>query len=186
MSGLPADLYGRARLLGAPGVEATIRLNPTGWSTRMRNAVVKALRAGVMPGGYRSKVQQTTELILKSRQLRFVRNDGWCVSLSEPLAMSPEAHKQAVQILKTDYAAARLGGEASEYRLRDKKERIDNLENSNVIGDPMQGTTYFMLGDPLNKEFADLIASNIPEWEIKERNNLADDIVAYRTITIQE
>jgi hypothetical protein len=81
--------------------------------------------------------------------------------------MSPEAHKQAVQILKTDYAAARLGGEASEYRLRDKKERIDNLENSNVIGDPMQGTTYFMLGDPLNKEFAYLIASNIPEWENK-------------------
>ena len=186
MSGLPADLYGRARLLGAPGVEATIRLNPTGWSTRMRNAVVKALRTGVTPGGYRSKVHQITELILKSRQLQCVRNDGWCVSFSEPLALPPEAHKQAVQILKADYAAARMGGEASEYRLRDKKERIDNLENSSAIGDPMQGTTYFVLGGPLNKEFADLVASNLPEWENKERNKLADDIVAYRTIIIQE
>lgn len=182
MSGLPNDLYARARLLGAPGVEATIRLNPTGLSTRMRNAVVKALRTGVVVGGWGSKARKITELILKSRQLQYIELDRWYVTVKEPLALSPDAEFQAIQMLTTDFAVARLS-DKNEYTLRSRKETIDRLEKD-VIGS--KHNMHFRLDPPYDKEFASLLAAHLPEWETKERNKLADDILAGRTITIQE
>lgn len=182
MSGLPYGLYERARLLGTPGVEATIRLNPNGWSTRMRNAVVKSLRTGVVVGGWGSKVRKITELILRSRQLQRIQTDGWYVTMTEPIALPPDVHSQALQILTTDYAVARMSDKTG-YSLRSKKESIDRLK-TDVIGSKYN--MHFRLDDPYCKEFASLLASNLPEWETKERNKLADDIVAGRTITIQE
>ena len=184
MSGLPADLYGRARLLGAPGVEATIRLNPTGWSTRMRNAVVKALRTGVVPGGWRSDTCKISQLILNSRQLQYVRNDGWNIHVKPPLALSDAARKKAVEILTVDYTAYRLSDGAHEYTANNKRETIKRVQDGDIFGPLDTHTNYFSLRAPYDKEFADLIASSYPEWENKERNKLADDIVAGRTIII--
>ena len=182
MSGLPHDLYDRARLLGTPGIEATIRLNPIGWSTRLRNGVVKSLRTGIVPGGWGSKTRKIAELILRSRQLQRIQTDGWYITVMEPLTLPPDAEFQALQILQTDFAVARLKG-TSEYHLRSKKEAIERLEKS-AIG--TKHCMHFRLDEPYCKEFASLIAANLPEWETKERNKLADDIVAGRTITIQE
>ena len=182
MSGLPHDLYARARLLGAPGVEATIRLNPTGLSTRMRNAVVKSLRTGIVVGGWRGEARKIAELILKSRQLQRVEDDTYHVSVNEPLTLPPDAKFQALQMLKTDFAVARLN-DKTEYTLRSKKEQIERLEQG-VIG--TNYNMHFRLQPPYNKEFASLLAAHLPEWETKERNKLADDILAGRTITIQE
>jgi hypothetical protein len=182
MSGLPHSLYERARLLGAPGVEATIRLNPTGLSTRMRNAVIKSLHSGVVVGGWSSKARKLTELILKSRQLQYIELDRWYVTVKEPLTLPPDAEFQALQMLKTDFAVARLN-DKNEYTLRSRKETIDRLEKD-VIGSKYN--VHFRLDPPYDKEFASLLASNLPEWETKERNKLADDILAGRTITIQE
>lgn len=182
MNGLPHGLYERARLLGTPGIEATIRLNPNGWSTRMRNAVVKSLRTGVVVGGWGSKARKITELILRSRQLQRIQIDGWYVTMMEPLTLPPDVHSQVLQILTTDYAVARMS-DKSEYIVRSKKESIDRLK-TDVIGS--KHNMHFRLDDPYCKEFASLLAANLPEWGAEERNKLADDIVAGRTITIQE
>jgi hypothetical protein len=173
-------------MLGAPGVEATIRLNPTGWSTRMRNAVVKALRTGVVPGGWRSDARKIVELVLKSRQLKYVRNDGWYVFVHEPIALSETMRRKLVELLTTDYTAYRLSDAASEYRSVAKKETIQCIQAGGIIGSDTPRTHHFQLMAPYDKEFAELITSSYPEWENKERNNLADDIVAGRTIIIQE
>jgi hypothetical protein len=186
MSGLPEDLYDRARLLGAPGVEATIRLNPIGWSTRMRNAVVKALRTGVVPGGWRSDARKISQLILEARQLQYVRNDGWNIHVKTPLVLPDAARKKAVELLTVDYTAYRLSDGAHEYTTTNKKETINRMQDGDMFGYRECRTHYFSLMSPYDKEFAELIASSYPERENKERNKLADDIVAGRTIIIQE
>lgn len=182
MSALPHGLYERARLLGTPGAEATIRINPIGWSTRLHNGVVKALRTGIVPGGWGSKVRKISELILSSRRLQRIQHDGWYVTVKEPLTLPPDVEFQALQILQTDFAVARLK-DANEYSLRSKKEMIEHLQQYTI------GTKYcmhFRLNEPYDKEFASLLAAHLPAWETKERNKLADDIAAGRTITIQE